>query len=300
MSLSKEANLGMRDRYVDLYYWLSHVGKGNEQRLFDAYAQIWNETNSEVVRSESRICLSQLRRVGHVVLPTVSNRSWVIHAPSLVMRADGNGAYWRGGIDQHLRQQIAHNAKNSEVYVHRDTHSLPPFLGINGVESQIQLIADRVGVPLLRVVFLTETTKLRKISEAIEIDAELPKTHSEYLIRQKTRFPSEIYKFHPPKSRLRFFVVKNDKTIEVKSRSEALFLAAENEYQLCHFSNELNQFVSYERLPLRFEVPLCLCTGNIPTYNEDKWTYSNVPNQLGNFILKLLGQNWFYPKISWF
>ena len=290
----------MRDCYLDLFYWMSYVGKGQEQRLHDAWEVIWNEQNSEIGRKNARIFLTQLRRVGHTHCPVGKARSWVMHAPSLVMRADNKGAYWRGGFDSHFRDEIDRLAGASAICLDRQNKSLPPYFVISGTEKKIEAIAYKIGVPLLRNTFIKESTRIVSISIGMPCVSAIPETQNNYLKRMETIFPSEIYEFFPPNSPLRFFVKKKNNIFETKTIDDAIYIAAENDYPICYYADEANQFVSDEKIPLRFEVPLCLCTGHLPKYKQGKRIYSGVPPQLGNFILRQLGQDHFRPKVFWF
>lgn len=288
----------MDNDQLDMFVWMSHVGKGTDTRLFDTWAIRHGVAESDATRLQSRIFLKQLRRLGHIYRPKVSEKSWTVFGSSLVIRNDNKGAFWCGAIDYHLLSQLKLESTGVVIQNSKRRNDAPPYIGIVGIPEVLEHFASKIGLPLLTDVPLGKAIGLSYILSGLS-SSELPHTHNEFFKRVQLPFPGEVYTFHPPNSPRRYFVRLSEITYAVPSQEIGAFVAAAHRHKLCHYEHVEQKFISHHALPLEFEVPLIMCTGELPSYSNGVRTYNAVPIELAEITLQTLGQDRFVPRVHW-
>lgn len=289
----------MRSQFLDAYMWMSHVGKGRNERLIDVLEVVFSQVDRDATRRIANTLRVNLLRVGHIYNIGNKIRTWAVHAPSLIMQSGNNEAYWLGGIDTEFQTNLFRIAGNQLVYIDRSDSFLPPYFGIRGDESIISDMAAQLGVPFFVETYLHKSANLVPISQGIDYVASLPKTHIDCLTKFVSNAPVEVLKYAPPGCAIRFFGTRHGRVFSVEKSNDAIFFAAMNEHRICYYKGDTRELISLVKLPLAYEFPLCLCTGHLPKTKGSKLIYSAVPPELGNQILGLLGQDVIRPQVHW-
>lgn len=288
----------MLNAHLDMFVWMSHVGKGTDARLFDAWAMRHGTAESAKIRLESRTFLKQLRRLGHIYRPEVSEKSWTVFGSSLVIRNDLKGAFWCGALDYQLLSQLKLESTSIVTQNSKRRKDAPPYIGIVGIPEALEHIASKIGLRLVRNVPLDKASGLRYILSGLS-SSDLPHTQNKFFNSVQLPFPGEVFTFHPPNAPRRYFVRLSESTFAVPSQEIGVFVAAAHRHKLCHYEHVEQKFISKHALPLEFEVPLIMCTGELPTYSNGVRTYNAVPFELAEVTLQKLGQDRFVPRVHW-
>ena len=288
----------MVDDLLHLFVWMSHVGKGTDTRFFDAWDMRRGNAESAATRLESRIFLKQLRRLGHIYRPELSDKSWAVFGSSFVISNDMKGAFWCGAVDYQMLSQFRMESASTFTQHLKRRKYAPPYIGMIGIPEALEDVASKIGMPLVRDVPLSKASGLRYILSDLSA-TEMPSTQNEFIERVEIPFQGEVYTFQPPNSPRRYFVRLSESTFAVSSQELGVFVAAAHRHKLCHYEFVEQKFITHYALPLEFEVPLIMCTGEFPVFSKGIRTYHGVPFELAEVTLQTLGQDRFVPRVHW-
>lgn len=288
-----------------LLYWMSHVGDGTTDRLRRVVESFLGETQESFVNS----FLANLTRLGH--LSENSNGKWRLRHPTLTALPNGYGVFLRGGRSPGLEGRLAETALDLGCEVQREVfQKAPSRLVVIGPDSILTRLADKIGIQLEEDAAMRAAAALPDLRRAAELWNETPlPTGAElkafdydalcWVACHNVRLgsPTALRYIDQYRQRHYYYSVRG-RILRAPSKAQAVYAAAPDA-TLCRFDLEYGRFEARWNLSAELGMPLCLCSGRLPSWPGGREIYQGVTEDVARIVMRRIGQEPAGVSIRW-